>query len=242
MRMLIDKIKLKLLLEQKRDYIKRSVDGIDIVIAAAIYIVSLICSDFKSVFGLDKSVIKAVAWILAIVILIYGIYRICKSVKYKYNHHILYRDIENIDEVVHKFSIVAIKDSYHDFANKFLLYYDNVWQCWFFFSFHTSEHQNEENIVQRISNKLKIDCKYIKVCYISDRYQPKFSKKDMKNKLYQHSLYQGIISQFPDIMKQDEFEIEGTKYKWWTIDEMESDKDIMDMNSDVVSFVKEKIS
>lgn len=43
-------------------------------------------------------------------------------------------------------------------------------------------------------------------------------------------------------MKQDEFEIEGTKYKWWTIDEMESDKDIMDMNSDVVSFVKEKIS
>ena len=64
----------------------------------------------------------------------------------------------------------------------------------------------------------------------------------MKNKLYQHSLYQGIISQFPDIMKQDEFEIEGTKYKWWTIDEMESDKDIMDMNSDVVSFVKEKIS
>lgn len=33
MKMLIDKIKLKLLLEEKRDYINHSIDGIDIVIS-----------------------------------------------------------------------------------------------------------------------------------------------------------------------------------------------------------------
>ena len=42
-------------------------------------------------------------------------------------------------------------------------------------------------------------------------------------------------------MKQDEFEIDGTKYRWWTIQEMEDDKTIMKVNRDVVAFVKEKI-
>lgn len=110
-----------------------------------------------------------------------------------------------------------------------------------FFSFHTSEYQNEENIIQRLSNKLKIDTKYIKVQYISDRLQPKFSEKDQIHKVYQHSLFQGYIAQFPPNMKQDEFEIDGTRYRWWTIQEMEDDKTIMKVNRDVVSFVKEKI-
>ena len=178
MKMLIDKIKLKLLLEEKRDYINHSIDGIDIVIS------------------------------------------------------------ENLDEVIHKFSIVAVKDNYNEYANRFLLYYDTAWKCWFFSVFI---HQNEENIIQRLSNKLKIDTKYIKVQYISDRLQPKFSEKDQIHKVYQHSLFQGYIAQFPPNMKQDEFEIDGTKYRWWTIQEMEDDKTIMKVNRDVVSFVKEKI-
>ena len=79
MKMLIDKIKLKLLLEEKRDYINHSIDGIDIVIS------------------------------------------------------------ENLDEVIHKFSIVAVKDNYNEYANRFLLYYDTAWRCWFFSVFI---HQN----------------------------------------------------------------------------------------------------
>lgn len=153
----------------------------------------------------------------------------------------LYKDIENLDEVLHKFSLIAIKDDFNDFANKILLYYDNSWQCWFLFSFHTSEYQNEESILQRLSNKLKIDKSLMKVNYISDRLQAKYSEKDHVNKVYQHSLYQGVIAKFPEIMKNDEFEIEGTKYKWWTIEEMEADENIMKKNGDVVSFVKEKI-
>lgn len=69
----------------------------------------------------------------------------------------------------------------------------------------------------------------------------KYSEKDHVNKVYQHSLYQGVVAKFPEIMKKDEFEIEGTKYKWWTIEEMEADENIMKKNGDVVSFVKEKI-
>ena len=239
--MLIDKIKLKLLLEQKRNYIKSSIDGVDVVISAIIYMVSLLCSDFNTIMGIDQRVISTLAWVLAFVILFYGVRKIIISSGCRYNHNMLYKDIENLDEVLHKFSLIAIKDDFNDFANKILLYYDNSWECWFLFSFHTSEYQNEESILQRLSNKLKIDKSLMKVNYISDRLQAKYSEKDHVNKVYQHSLYQGVIAKFPEMMKKDEFEIEGTKYKWWTIEEMEVDENIMKKNGDVVSFVKEKI-
>lgn len=159
----------------------------------------------------------------------------------KRDHKRLFHDIENLDEILHKFSIVAIKDTYQSFANRFLLYYDNAWKCWFFFSFHTEECQNEEHLVQRLSNSLKVNNNCIKLHYISDRLQPKYSERDHQNKVYQHSLYEGIVSQFPNNMKQTEFTIDGVQYKWFTISEMEADSNIMKKNEDVVSFVKEKI-
>lgn len=242
MKMLIDKLKLNLLLEKKRDYIKKSVDGVDVVITAVIYIISLLCSDFKSVFGIDKEVIATVAYILAFIILVYGARRIYISSKYKYNHNILLNDIENLDEVLHKFSIVALKDDFNDHSNRFLLYYDDAWKCWFFFNFKTSEAQNEENLAQRLSNMLKIDVADIRIKYITDRIQPKFSERDQVNKVYQHSLYQAQIFKFGDILKEDEFEIEGVRFKWFTIADMEKNERIKSINSDVVAYVKEKIN
>lgn len=242
MKMLIDKIRLKLLLEQKRDYIKHSVEGIDILITAVVYIFSLLCCEFKPIFGIDKMVVTTLAWVFAVIILVYGIYKIIVSSRHRYSHEKMFHEIENLDEVLHKFSIVAVKDSYHEYANKYLLYYDKAWNCWFFFNFPTSEYQNEESLTQRLSNVLKISTANIKMVAVSDRIQPKYSERDHVNKVYQHSLYQGVISEFPDFMKQDEFELEGTKYKWWTISDMETDEEIMAKNKDVVSFVKEKIS
>lgn len=241
MKMLIDKIKLKLLLEQKRDYLRNSIDGIDIVITALLYVVSLLCSDFHDMFGIDYHVIETVSWILAIVIFGYGIYKVFKSINCKYDHNMLYTDIENLNEITHRFSIVAIKDSFNEYPNRFLLYYDTIWQCWFFFNFATSEYDNEKNISERLSNKLKINPNCINVRYFSDRLQPKFSERDHVNKVYQHSLYEGKITDFTQDMRRDSFEIDGVDYKWWTIDEMEADSVIMEKNSDVVAFVKEKI-
>jgi len=58
--------------------------------------------------------------------------------------------------------------------------------------------------------------------------------------VYQHSLYQGIIAQYPDILKQGEFDIDWTLYRWYTLEQMEDDSNIMSKNKDVVSFIKEK--
>lgn len=241
MKLLINKLKLKLLLEEKRDSIRHSTEGIDIIISAILYIVSLLCSDFRSIGNVNALVIETLAWVIAVLLLLYGLYKIIYSHKHKYDHHMLYTDIENLNEIIHPFSIVAIKDTFNTYANRYLLYYDKAWDCWFFFSFHTAQQQNEESITRRLSNKLKIDPTDINIQYITDRLQPKFSEKDQINKVYQHSLYQGIIAQYPDFMTQDEFDIDGTLYRWHTIEQMEDDTNIMSKNKDVVSFVKEKI-
>lgn len=241
MRMLIDKIKLRLLLEEKRDYISHSLEGIDVIITAVLYVISLLCSDFKSVFGIDKAVIETLAWVIAVIVFAYGIYKLWKSSRYRYSHTRLFHDIENLYEVLHSFSLVALKDEFNKHANRFLLHYDDSWQCWFFFSFHTSEFDNKSDIIQRLSNTLKVDASDIRLRYITTRIQPKFSEKDKVQKVYQHSLYQASLHSFTDAMKTDEFVLDGTRFRWWTIQEMESDEVIMKKNADVVSFVKEKI-
>ena len=241
MKLLINKLKLKLLLEEKRDSMRHSTEGIDIIISAILYIVSLLCSDFRSVGNVNALVIETLAWVIAIILLLYGLYKIIYSNKHKYDHHMLYNDIENLNEIIHPFSIVAIKDTFNTYANRYLLYYDKAWDCWFLFNFHTAQQQNEENITRRLSNKLKVNPANINVQYVTDRLQPKFSEKDQINKVYQHSLYQGIIVQYPEFMTQNEFDIDGTLYRWYTLEQMEDDANIMSKNKDVVSFVKEKI-
>ena len=140
-----------------------------------------------------------------------------------------------------RFSIVALKDDFNKYSNRFLLHYDTNWNCWFFFSFPTSDSANEEQIRNRMSNILKVDKNLIHLVHKSERLQPKYSLKDCVNKVYQHSLYQAVMGEFSPELKEDSFVLDGVSYKWMTIAEMEADDRIMEVNKDVVSFVKEKI-
>ena len=241
MRLLIDKLKLMLLLEKRRDNIDHKTEGVDTTLTGVLYILSLLCSDFHDFLGVNHLIFETIAWITGIVITVLGIVKIVRSSRNKYSHNTLYSEIENLDEVTHRFSLAAIKDTFNEHPNRFLVYYDNAWDCWFFFSFPTSDRQNEESIMQRISSKLKIDRPDITLAYISQRLQPKFSKKDNKQKLYLHDLYYAEIKKYPEELKEDDFEIDGVKYRWMTLEEMDNDKNIHETNDDVISFIREKI-
>ena len=167
--------------------------------------------------------------------------KVFKSFRLRYDHKLLFSDIENLNEILHRFSIVALKDDFNKYSNRFLLHYDTNWNCWFFFSFPTSDSANEEQIKNRMSNILKVDKNLIHLVHKSERLQPKYSLKDCVNKVYQHSLYQAVMGEFSPELKEDSFVLDGVSYKWMTIAEMEADDRIMEVNKDVVSFVKEKI-
>ena len=46
------------------------------------------------------------------------------------------------------------------------------------------------------------------------------------------------IKKFSEQIEQDSFQIDGKKFYWMSIAEMEQDKRIMEVNSDIVSMVK----
>ena len=139
------------------------------------------------------------------------------------------------------FSIVVIKDSFQQYSNRYLLYYDDRWKCQLFINYRTSiGSDNEQNICNRLSNELKIPTDQIAVKYITERIQRKFSVSDQVYKCYEHKIYHVTIP-FTDRLKRRKFSIDGKQYCWMTISEMEKDSDIKSKNLDVVSLVRDTV-
>ena len=63
-----------------------------------------------------------------------------------------------------------------------------------------------------------------------------------ERRVYSHRLYWATVSDFPEVFQQNEFFIDGVEYKWKTIAEMECDDRIMEINEDIVNFVKKNCS
>ena len=165
---------------------------------------------------------------------------IAKSVKDKYSHTELYNDIEKLNSIQHRFSIVAVKDTFNQYPNRFLLYYDERWDCKFFFSYKTVDNDTD-NIITKLSNELKIDRSNIKIDFKTEQIQQKYSVSHNEDRVYDHRVYSAEISKFRRGLTADEFEIDGKKYYWMTIQDMERDLRIKEVNSDVVGLIKASV-
>lgn len=150
----------------------------------------------------------------------------------------LLNDIKNINGIEHPFSLIAIKDTFHEHPNRFLLYYDVRWKCWLFPNIRSdgSDTQNEQNIRERISHDLKININQVNATFLESRIQTKFSVSDQIQKVYEHKLYKVVIP-IPKDMHRKSFEKDGCKYCWMSKYEMLQDDDIRKNNLDVVEFI-----
>lgn len=143
----------------------------------------------------------------------------------------------------HAFSLIAIKDSFSAYPNRFLLRYDTRWQCWLF-PYYASQADSGEDvgrITESLSNQLKVPAADIQLAKRGFRIQTKFSVSDNIEKTYAHTLYQAEIP-FPQAEQSDDFQIDGTHFRWLPINEMLADSDISKKNSDVIYFVRDCIS
>lgn len=149
-----------------------------------------------------------------------------------------------MNETKHPFSLIAIKDTFNPYPNRFLLHYDKDWDCNLFFSFHTKEDEknNLENIQEKLSHLLKVDMDSIRLKYVDEIIQTKFSQRDKQKKVYDHRVYYAQIDAFPESEQSDTFEIDGITYKWLSIADMRKDPRIQAVNMDVVDFVSAQIS
>ena len=241
MKLLIDKTELELLLEKKKGSFKRNFDWAGTIFAGATFIISAFFADYPDKLSIPGTVFKTISILLGMAFMIWGIIMLVKSIKNKYNHIDLLADIRDLNEIQHPFSIVAVKDTFNKFPNRFLLYYDERWDCKFFFSYRTVD-DNIANIKARLSHELNIPENKIDTKYFANRIDRKFSVSDQIVKTYNHALYQATISEFTEILKQDQFVIDGKKFFWMTIPEMERDPEIQKKNLDIVHFVQENIA
>lgn len=145
------------------------------------------------------------------------------------------RDFSKIMELVteinskkfHEFSLLAIKNS----KNQYLQIYDERWQCWLF-PYVRSTDDNKSNVDAYAEELLK---EPVKTTYVTVAKHCKYSVSDQVYKIYNHKLYKALVeSELLQVTEND------SKYKWMTIEDLESDEAIMEKNDDIVAFVKTK--
>ena len=98
MRLLIDRKDLELLLEKDREYIGNNV-GIDTMIAAISFLLSVFTANYSDLLGLSGIVLKTVFCIIGVVYFIKTVWDIFNMIKNKYNHKVLFEKIEGLDMI-----------------------------------------------------------------------------------------------------------------------------------------------
>lgn len=132
----------------------------------------------------------------------------------------------------HEFSLIAIKNS----DGKYLQKFDERWTCWLF-PYTRSTENNKENVDHYVSGLLKTP---IITRYVTNAKHCKYSVSDDAYKIYDHKLYEVLLSSVPDNMTANEFCIDGIRYKWMSVAELEKNEDVMKKNEDIIAFVKTK--
>ena len=241
-RIYLETDRLKLILSEHKDEIgKRAINGIEKIIAAIAFWIPMAISDFSK-WKTIGSIIQIILVISGIVYTCYAIYYTFCAIKNPFNKDRLYEEIEEENLMKeHPHSIVLIKDTFHSNDNRFLLYYDARWNCRLFLNYATITSDYEldmENIVRHLQMELKVSKNNLDGAFAFEKVHEKYSVSAKENRCYRHRFYQFLIKQFDEKIEQDSFEIDGKKFYWMSIAEMEQDKRIMEVNSDIVSMVK----
>lgn len=239
--MYLDDTKVQLLLEKHRDAIGVSnLECVETIFSGILFIVSNVLAEYN-VNHYIEILIRLVCFLVGLTLIGRGVYLIMKNLKNKYCHIDLYKDLQELDQITHPFSIIAIMDTFNAYPNRFLLYHDERWNCDFFFNYRTKDCGNSQNIIEHLSRDLHIDSSKISLDFKTVHVYEKFSESDQEKKLYEHRLYCATISEFTNLLMQDRFEIDGKYCKWVSIANMEKDEHIRKKNMDVVELVKEYI-
>ena len=240
MRLLIEKKDLELLLEKKRDFIGNKVT-FDTIIAGISFLLSTFTATYEDILGIPGKIIKSIFCLIGIIYATKIIKDIYEMHRNKYDHNVLLNDIQKLDKIQHKHSLVAIQSPYTSAEKKYLVYYDERWDCKLFLNYKTVDRADEESVINKVAGDLNVDKSQINCRYISSRVQEKYSESHQESRIYNHRLYEIKIQVFPEDELKENFVVNGRHYYWMSISDMERDPNIVKKNLDVIDFVKESI-
>ena len=121
---------------------------------------------------------------------------------------------------IHAIIIIKNKD-------KYLQYYDERWDSYLFPNMKLKDEFTDIDIIEYVENNLNkkvIDCTFIKNIIHS-----KYSVSHKEVREYNHYFY---------LVNIDNYDFDNT-YKFFSMDELKNNKRIMEVNSDIVSYIEE---
>ncbi len=233
MRLDIDENSLHDMLQSKKEYIGGSwINGIVNVVGGMSFAVTIYSAKIPLFW------INLFLCIVAFFLIGLGIAEFLKKVgKRSYDYEKLYDDIKKLSVSDSQYSLVAILNDFEgDSANKVLLkYFQGAWKTYMFLSYRSAPENDESNVISRVAASLKIERSDVKVKFLTEiPDQPKYSPDHKSVRRYHNKYYQAFISNFSDILKQPTFTLDGTKYKWMTLEEMWGNNQIKAKNADVL--------
>ena len=129
-------------------------------------------------------------------------------------------------------SIIVIKNE----KEQYLQYYDEKWNSYLFLNCKLPNGDDINAVKNKVANDLNIKQEFIKVTLIGCKKHKKFSESAKIEKEYKNNFYNVNL----DLKLNDnDFEIDGIKYKWFSYSDLLNDKRIQEVNSDIVQFIKE---
>lgn len=238
--------KLRELLESRDKYIGASEIPYDSWAADAALLLSVIATDYKSLFGIPASYVKLAFCVVVIVYTVYLLRRTINARKNVYTHQNLYEDILNSSERPHSFCLIVIRNTFESCANRYLLLYDERWKCSMFpyIKSGTSPEACEQRIKEYLSSHLGIPADKVKPVLKFEKEHEKYSVSDKVNKLYHHSFYEVDLANYvfadkTSRIKSPYFDMDGYTYTWMTVAEMHQSKNIMEKNGETVADISD---
>lgn len=131
-----------------------------------------------------------------------------------------------------KHAIIIIKNE----KDEYLQYYEESWHSYLFLNCKQEDCNDLNKIKDIVLEKLKINPS--KIDYLFTKIHSKYSVKHEKMREYEHYFYLVDIDS-KTFEAQKEFVINNTKFKWFGMAELEKNPEIMQINGDIIEFIKE---
>ncbi len=230
MKLYIDDTDLRRLIEEKRDYIGRKSRWIE-VLDAVVLLMSAFTGDYSNL-GISPAAIRTV-FCLVVLLNIIVITREIMALP-GYSKEQMIRDIEALDMKDRRSSIVAIQKK--DNNRKYLVYDNPAWGFRTFPNFKTQDYENEKNIAEHLAKELNLKESDVSIRHKGTGNEQKFATAHNEVRAYDYSFYSADLNAN---LPSDDFEIDGRRYHWMTIQEMLEDKEIREHNEYIVERVND---
>lgn len=130
-----------------------------------------------------------------------------------------------------KHAIIIVKNM----RDEYLQYYENSWNGYLFLNCKCENNKDIAKISDTVLEKLGI--KLLKIDYLFTKIHSKYSVKHEKMREYEHYFY--LVDIGTEFIDKKEFVINNTNFKWLSMEELENDPEIMQINGDIIGFIKE---